>query len=193
MITLPELLEDQRYRKFFCAVPHQGPQDLNWRIYVQRQAGGNWAKKDYAKYSDAFRRLAKEIKGGSFHDGTIQSRGIAYGPPERIVRVTKNGHPVMVKTAKGPQQKTAIVIWKPRLSGDEEEHLWCTYCRRPTVFRWFTTHHTLRGSTVGASVDPTDRRCTICGVRESFLRTTVKSANRPGYALTPISQRRRRK
>lgn len=188
MITLPELLEDKRYKEYFCKVPHQGPQAMNWRIYVQREAQGPWARKDFAKYADAFRRIAKEMKEGRLHDGTIQSRGIAYAPPERIVRVTKGGKPVMVKTPNGLQPKTAIVVWKPKVPSDEEGHIWCTYCRRPTVFRWFTSHHTLRNSPVAGTVDPTDRRCTICGVREEFIRSTNGSAARPGYSLRPQSK-----
>lgn len=101
----------------------------------------------------------------------------------------------MVQTASGPQQKTAIVAWKPRLDGMEEEHIWCTYCRRPTVFRWFTAHHTLRNSPVAGTTDPTDRRCTICGVREDFIRSTQGSAHRPGYSIIPRVKpgKRRRK
>lgn len=194
MITLPELLDDKRYREFFSRVPKQGPTPMNWRIYVQRKSEGPWAKKDFASYADAFRRIAKELKEGRLHDGTIQSRGIAYAPPERIVRVTKNGRPVLVKDSKGNLvDKTAIVVWRPKLPADEEEHHWCTYCRRPTVFRWFAAHHTLRNSPVTGCIDPTDRRCTICGGREEFIRSTLGSAARPGYAVVaPAGKRRRR-
>lgn len=189
MITLPELLKDSRYRSFFSTVPKQGPSSHNWRIYVQRRADGPWAKKDFSDYREAFRRIAKELKEGRLHDGTIQSRGIAYAPPERIVRVTKAGRPVMV----GAIQKTAVVVWRPKLEAHDEEHVWCTYCRRPTVFRWFANHHSLRNSPVAGCIDPTDRRCTICGGREEFIRRTLKSAARPGYTIiAPAGKRRKR-
>lgn len=192
LITLPELLEDKRYRQFFSTVPKQGPSRANWRIFVQRKPDGPWAKRDYDKYSDAFRRIARELKGGTLHDGTIQSRGIAYAPPERIVRVTKNGRPVMARNSRGELvQKTAVVAWKPKLDADEEPHTWCSYCRRPMVFRWFASHHSLRNSPVAGCIDPTDRRCVICGGREEFIRETLKSAARPGYAVVATGTRRK--
>lgn len=194
MITLPELLRDKRYREFFSTVPRQGPIAQNWRVLVQRKADGAWAKKDFERYADAFRLIAKQLKEGKLHDGTIQSRGIAYGPPERIVRVTRRGQPVMVKTTAGKFiQKTAVVVWRPQLSADEEDHVWCTYCRRPTVFRWFATHRAIRNSPVAGCVDPTDRRCTICGGREEFIRGTLGSAARPKHNIVaPAGKRRRR-
>lgn len=193
MISLPELLEDKQYRAFFSTVPKQGPNAMNWRIFVQRKVDGPWAKKDFDRYADAFRRIAKELKEGRLHDGTIQSRGVAYAPPERIVKLTRGGRPVMVKTPSGMVQKTAIVTWRPKLPGEEEEHAWCTYCRRPVVFRWFAAHHSLRNSPVTGCVDPTDRRCTICGGREEFIRGTLGSAARPGYSIIAPARRRRRK
>lgn len=194
MITLPELLTDKRYREYFSTVPKQGPATANWRILVQRRADGPWARKDYERYADAFRRIAKELKAGTLHDGTIQSRGIAYAPPERIVRVTRAGRPVMVKTSNGSLvQKTSIVVWRPKLHGDDEEHHWCTYCRRPTVFKWFSNHHSYRNSPVAGCVDISDRRCTICGAREEFIRTTLGSAARPGqHIIAPAGKRRKK-
>lgn len=194
MITLPELLEDKRYRAFFSKVPKSGATPINWRILVQRKTDGPWAKKDYAKYSDAFRRIAKELKEGRLHDGTIQSRGIAYAPPERIVRLTKGGRPIRIRNSRGELvDKTAVVLWKPRLHSDEEEHTWCTYCRRPVVFRWFATHHALRNSPVEGCIDPTERRCLICGGREQFIRGSIASAARPGYSIISTATKRRRR
>jgi hypothetical protein len=203
LITLPELLEDPKYRDFFRSVPKtvQLPGKMPWRLIVQREPDGAWARKDYEKYADAFRRMATELKGGRVYDGTIQSRGIAFGPPQRIVRVTKNGRPVyhkgkngaIVLDAEGKRiQRTAIVIWKPKLEATDEPHTWCTYCRRPTVFRWFNRHHSLRRSALDGLVNPADRRCTICGAREEFIRTTVGTARPPKYDPLAIAGGRRR-
>lgn len=195
MITLPELLDDKKYKEYFLTVPKSGPSPLNWRIYVQREQDGPWRRKDYAKYTDAFMRIKKELREGRLYDGTIQSKGIAYGPPQRIVRVTKGGKPVLVKTANGVQPKTAVVLWRPKLQADDESHTWCTYCRRPTVFRWFLSHHAVRRTPVAGIVDPSDLRCTICGVREDFVLRTAKSAAQPGHHIVSQASgnRRRRK
>lgn len=192
MITLPELLEDKNYRQFFSTVPKQGATPMNWRIFVQRKPDGPLAKKDYVRYSEAFARIKAELKRGTLHDGTIQSRGIAYGPPERIVRITQGGRPVMVKSSTGALvQRTAVVLWKPRLPADEEAHVWCSYCRRPTVLKWFASHHSIRNSPVAGCIDPADRRCTFCGGREEFIRGVLGNAARPGYNIQASGRKRR--
>lgn len=197
LITLPELLEDQRYRKFFTTVPRTlvpAPGQQPWRLYIQRSADGPWLKKEYERYADAFRRLAVDLRADRVHDGAIQSRGIAFGPPNRVAKVTKGGRPVMVRTANGTlEQKTVVTEWKPRVDPYDAPHTWCTYCRRPTVFKWFHTHHALRGSAADGLVDPSNRRCTICGAREEFVRATLRSARPPGYnpAAAPSKRRSR--
>jgi hypothetical protein len=195
MLTLPELLTDPRYKEFFLTVPKlevragQKP----WRLIIQREADGPWAKKEFEKYADAFRFLRPYLRGGKLHDGAIQSRGVAYAPPARIVKVTKGGKPVMAKSPGGQLvQKTALVVWKPRVPASEEAHIWCTYCRRPTVFRWFRTHHLLRGTDIADIIDPSDRRCTICGAREAFVRSTAGSARPVGYDPRTINKKLRR-
>lgn len=195
MITLVELLDDPRYKKFFTTIPKVNPAiAANWRLYIQRKADGPWARKDYSDYADAFRKFAKELKRGAVHDGTIQSRGIAYSPPQRIVAVTSGGRPVYIKDSKGSRiQKTAVVVWRPRLPAEEEAHSWCTYCRRPTVFKWFLAHHALNKSPVAKLVDPADRRCTICGAREEFIRSTAKSAFKPGQPIEAVHTPRRKR
>lgn len=185
MITLPELLKDPKYKEFFCKVPKTTvpkPGQQPWRLFIQREPGGPWAKKEYEKYADAFRRVAVDLKSGRLHDGAIQSRGIAFAPPTRVARITKGGKPVYQVGSDGKrQQKTVTVRWQPRLDRTDEPHIWCTYCRRPTVFRWFKTHHSIRGTALDGLVDPSQRRCTICGVREEFVTTTLGTARLPSY------------
>lgn len=194
MITLPELLEDKQYRKFFSTVPKNGATRINWRIYIQRETEGRWLRKDFEKYPDAFRRLAKELKEGRLHDGTIQSRGIAYAPPQRIVKLTRGGRPAMVKGPGGKLvQRTALVVWKPKLGPHDESHTWCPYCRRPVVFKWFANHHALRNSPVAGCIDIGDRRCVICGGREEFIRESLKAAALPGHSITSNSNKRARR
>lgn len=204
LITLPELLKDPKYREFFKTKPKMVkplPGQMPWRVMIQRQAGGPWAKKETATYADAFRLIANNLRDGRLHDGAIISRGIAFGPPQRIAKVTSGGRPVWftrngktVLDSDGKRiQKTVVVLWKPKLEPTDEPHSWCTYCRRPTVFRWFTSHHALRAAGLQELVDPTDRRCTICAAREDFVRTTLKTARPPAYdPLQHVSKPNRR-
>lgn len=192
MITLPELLEDEKYKSFFVKVPKTVkplPGQKPWRVFIQQRTDGPWAKKEYERYADAFATIRKYLKDGRLHDGAIQSRGIAFGPPERIAKVVKGGRPVyherngkrVLDAAGRPIQVTRVVLWRPKLDASEETHVWCTYCRRPTVFRWFHSHHAVKLSGLHGMVDPSDRRCTICGAREDYIRTTAKTARPPHF------------
>lgn len=192
MITLPELLQDQRYKRFFLTPPKMRkplPGQKPWRVLIQRTPGGPWAKKETETYGEAFRIIKQNLGAGTLYDGAIQSRSIAFGPPLRVAKVTKGGRPVwhtrdgkFVLGADGKRiQKTVNIEWKPKLDPAEEPHNWCTYCRRPVVFRWFKSHRALRTAGLQDMVDPADRRCTICGARESFVRETLSSARPPGY------------
>lgn len=196
MITLPELLKDKQFKEFFTTVPKTlvpKPGQKPWRLYVQAKADGPWAKKDYEKYADAFRRLATELKAGRIHDAAIQSRGIAFAPPTRVAKVTKGGKPLIQVGANGKrQQKTVIVRWKPKLDPTDEGHIWCPYCRRPSVFRWFKSHHALRSNGLDGLVDPSDRRCTICGVREAFAIGVLSTARLPHHDPRTVAKAGRR-
>lgn len=204
MITLPELLKDPKYREFFKTPPKMVkplPGQLPWRVIIQREADGPWAKKELETYGSAFRIIANSLRAGRLHDGAVISRGIAFGPPQRVAKITKGGRPVwftrdgkIVLDADGNRiQKTVTVEWKPKLDSADEPHTWCTYCRRPTVFRWFHSHHALRANGLQALVDPSDRRCAICGAREDFVRTTFKTARPPGFdPIAHVTRPRRR-
>lgn len=184
LLTLPELLKDPVYKTFFLTPPKTiiRPGQKPWRLMVQRKMDGPWAKRDFATYAEAFRFLAPLLKTNRIHDAAIMSRGIAFSPPERVVKVKKNGKPAMVKDSRGKMvQQTATVFWKPKLPMMEEAHAWCTYCRRPVVFRWFRSHGLIRSTSLAGLVDASPRRCTICGAREEFVRGTLGSARRPGF------------
>jgi hypothetical protein len=192
LITLPELLDDPKYKAFFLKVPKTLkplPGQKPWRVFIQQRTDGPWAKKEYERYADAFATIRKYLKDGRLHDGAIQSRGIAFGPPERTVKVVKNGRPVYhlragkkVLGSDGlPIQVTRTILWRPKLEASEETHTWCTYCRRPTVFRWFLSHHAVKASGLHGMVDVSDRRCTICGAREDYVRTTTATARPPHF------------
>ena len=164
MITIRELLDDKQYREFFLKkpeIPNIKRTAPPWRIYVQSDIDGAWARAETDTYIQAFKFLKKKLLEG-IHDGAIQSKGVAFKPPERWVRVTRGGKPVWMLNSAGLRvQKTKLVVWKPKLPEGEPHHSWCMYCRRPTIFRYFGRHHAFR-KTEWADLSR-DRRCTICG------------------------------
>lgn len=167
MLNIHELLEDEQYKKYFLTRPPmpQAPRIAPpWRLYVQLEPGGRWAKRDAFDYKEAVVAFARLRKRG-LHDASITCRPIAWDPPSRIVRVKGK----FAKNSKGELvQVTREVFWKPKVPADEEQHLWCPYCRRPTIFRPFATHHAFAGE-YKMMMDPGASRCTICGIRREGL------------------------
>lgn len=166
MITIHELLEDKTYKAFFLSKPlmptvYAARGKLPWRLYVQLEADGRWSKKDLPSYSEAF-KLFKKYRDDA-HDAAIVSRPVAFAPPNRLVRVRGQ---YLIGSDGVKRQVIKPVVWKPKLPGDEVIHEWCCYCRRPTIFRWFSRHHAFPK---GETFDIGARRCTICGVRSEGM------------------------
>jgi hypothetical protein len=55
-------------------------------------------------------------------------------------------------------------FWPPDEYQIPEGHLWCLYCRRPTIFRHFRRHHAF--PTLHYEVSKEFARCSICGVSQ---------------------------
>lgn len=172
MLTIHELLEDRQYKEFFLKQPqmpalYRQQQMTPWRVYIQRELDGPWAKKDLPSYTEAF-KLFKRYKP-DIHDAAICSRAIAFAPPHRLVRI--KGKYVEHRGKK--VQVTKLVVWKPKLPSEESPHNWCTYCRRPTVFRYFSRHHAFgREMTIAQE----ELRCTICGIRLEGMPRLIRGA-----------------
>lgn len=167
MITLDELLDDKRYREYFLRVPklpHIERIHPPWRLYVQRDSGSPWSRKDFETYREAYLFYKSRYKNVS-HDASITSRAHAFYPPVRIVKLTRAGVPLLDKNG---IQQTKEVFWRVSLPDDEIPHRWCPYCRRPTIFTWFSKHHAFPK---GAPMDPSQVRCTICGVSERAIES----------------------
>lgn len=142
-ITLRELLRDPIYKKWFQTVPklpaevaHTPP----WRIYIQREQFGSWARLELQGYVKAYRWTAKHLK--EYHDIVIVAKRCEFKPP-------------VVKTKEGKR-----VYW-PVPAG----HRWCTYCRRPTVFAYFSKHHLFSGKPGYNGGIAWAKRCMVCGIR----------------------------
>jgi len=168
VITLRELLEDKVYREFFTTMP-QMPRNLHpdampWRVYVQRKMDGPWGKREFHTYKEAFKFLKPHIK--TTYNAAIQSKGIQFEAPFKVYRLVKGGKPLLDANGK---QRYRRVVWVPQLDLTDAPHLWCPYCRRPTVFSWFSKHHAFpKGSVFDLSL----RRCAICGASERLAGYT---------------------
>lgn len=162
MITIHELLDDPKFKEFFLKPPPMPrvyrEQALKpWRLYVQRETGGRWSKKDCSTYTEAFRLF--KVWRPQAHDAAIVSKAVAFAPPSRRVRI-KNKFVVGSDGVK--RQATKAVPWRMSLPDGEGIHDWCVYCRRPTIFRYFSSHHAFPKN---EQFDIASRRCTICGCR----------------------------
>lgn len=169
MITLPMMtFEEQlemypQLKEYFTtkvSVPDLPRLTPPWRVYAQRTNGGRWAKKDFDRYVPAFKFW--KANRSKFHDISITCKVQPWEPPGRIVRLTRGGQPLMVKTGRGKSiQATRLIPIKA-----PADHEWCMYCRRFTVFTWFSKHHTFTGN-MQFLMDQAAVRCTICGIRRS--------------------------
>lgn len=142
-ITLRELLRDPIYKAWFQKIPKLSAEVAHtppWRVYVQKEQFGSWAKLELPRYVKAYGWTAKNLK--LYHDIVIMSKRQEFKPP-------------VVKTSTGKK-----VYW-PCPDG----HRWCPYCRRPTVFAYFSRHHMFSGRYNGNSSASGFKRCMVCGIR----------------------------
>lgn len=167
---MSELIKDPTYRKFLetkprtpkCSRDPKVNKTPPWRVYVQRETDGPWGYKDFWKYSEAFRFFRAWLKRGA-HDVTINNKRIPFDPPVRLARI-KGKYVVGSDGVK--RQATKYVKWLPKLLPEDAQHHWCRYCRRPTVFKFYSKHKRL------GPVDAAVRRCCICGASERIALTT---------------------
>lgn len=164
MIPMSELLKDPTYKQFLLRPPRLPDiacdKQMNvsppWVVYVQREPGGKWGKREFWTYKKAFKFFRKAL-ALKVHDVTINNKRIPSEPPSQMVRIRGK----YVKSSDGKmRQATKQVFWKLRIESGEEEHHWCKYCRRPTVFKYYNKHKRL------GVVDPWVKRCCICGASE---------------------------
>lgn len=167
MILLPELLEDKTYAKFFKkqpSLPIVARRIPPYRLWVQLEPQGRWKKKDIGSYQSGVKWFFINID--RIHDGALAIMSTQTPPPNRLVKVKRNG--VLLTKVGSDGVERAVVKeapWRLHLPEGERKHLWCPYCRRPTVFTWFSKHHNMP-----IVLQPEYSRCTICGLREEHLR-----------------------
>jgi hypothetical protein len=161
---MSELVQDRHYRRYLDTKPEL-PEAANtkgwnssppWVVYVQREANGKWGKREFWKYRKALKFLYRALELG-VHDAALNCKRIGFEPPIRFARIRGK----YVEGSDGKMRPaTKRIWWRPVLMEGDQEHLWCMYCRRPVIFKYFSKHKRL------GEVDQTVRRCTICGASE---------------------------
>jgi hypothetical protein len=146
MVTHRELLSDSIYAKWFATPPKAQHEYLRWRVYAQKKAGKRWQKKDFLTWEQAFKFFRRHQ--AEWYNASLTCRNEEWRPP--------------VVKYQGKRQYLKRVILM-------EAHRWCGYCRRPTMFGYFTKHHAFPKG--GIQPKPGDRRCGICGIREVAVKT----------------------
>lgn len=176
LITIHELLKDKEYREFFLKTPvlpdHYGPENKPWKLIILKRGETQWRSKRFGTYKEAFTGLKTMLP--SIINGAINCPPLDFMPPVKNFRVKDkfvgNGH----------LRKPLIVsrVWKPRITDDMGEHNWCTYCRRPSIFRYAMLSRSTAGYAPIAG-EP-EIRCIICGASSRLvnLRHPEQSAQK---------------
>jgi hypothetical protein len=144
-ITMRELLDDPLFRKWISRPPKGFTLRPSWTVYAQREENGPWARATFPNFVRAHNFFVKNFR--QWHDSALCCRNYDSRPP--VVRDPNN-------PAKRRYHAPVLTI---------RGHIWCPYCRRPTVFKMFAKHHALKGRTPM----PVER-CSICGI----ARTSIK-------------------
>jgi len=158
MITIHELREDDRFEKYFTTVPeipehYYAEGHRPWRLLVLVKGEQKWRSQRVEYYDEALERLDKIMP--KIANAAINNPGLNFMPPIRHFKVKnsldKRGKPVI-----------ASRVWTPNLTADMDQHHWCGYCRRPTVFGYKALRpRMLNGYRLGAS--EIAHRCLLCG------------------------------
>jgi len=165
-LTMRELLKDPIYKQWLKKMPSIGaaicPSGKPWRVWVQKRQGGNWARGDFETYRQAYDFMRWHL-GLGVHDVALTCKIKEFRPPV----VTDKSLPKRVIKVKGGPDR---FVWRKRYHipaqiGQNPLHEWCTYCRRPTIFTYFTRHHSHP-----QRVNGNERRCAICGIRLVAVR-----------------------
>ena len=174
MLTLIDLLEDPIYKAYFCRVPKLPATTSTsppWRLFVLKKGEKVWRRKDFPTYSAAFKVLKKMLKQGVVRDAAIHCKRMSFPPPVRMMKIRGK---YVIGSDGVRRQASKRVDWQPKNQSDIfDDHQWCPWCRRPTIFNYYSRHQNLNG--LGMPIDPSTLRCSICGAstRISNYRSAV--------------------
>jgi hypothetical protein len=128
-----------------------------WRLFVQLEADGRWAKVDLPSYAKAYAQVRLRLPDA--YDMAIHCKPQEFKPP--VVKIGERR------------------LYWPCPDG----HEWCGLCRRPTVFRFFSRHPAMK-----YPVSSEESRCSICGVRKTFLKRFKTTLQWPLKTASPVQK-----
>lgn len=148
-LSFDELLSDPLFKSWIKKPPKLPLSRLRdyhpWRVYVKFENKG-WAKKDFLTYVQAYNFLVRirHLKGSRvLEDACIHSKSWEFKPP----------------TVKLKDGRRTYMAMPPG-------HDWCGYCRRPTVFNYYSTHHQWPEWMKNLPW----KCCSICGLTEMSIK-----------------------
>lgn len=166
LVTIRELLRDPQFREYFTKPPKlpdiYTPERMPWKLYVLKKGETKWRAKRFGTYKDAFEGFKKMLP--LIENASINCPTLGFMPPIRNVRVKGK-----YRVVQGGHKKQVIktIVWGLKGVQDEEHH-WCSHCRRPTIFRFATSRIMVKdGFTIPA--DEPAMRCVICGASERIV------------------------
>lgn len=152
-MRLRDLLKnDPIYKAWFMKPPkitnaHSG---IPWRLFVQREEGGPWARKDLRGYPEAYSQV--KLRLSETHDMTIHCKPQHFQPPVVKIKGVKHYNPVPFN------------------------HTWCSLCRRPTRSIFVERHPNFGKKYTLNAEEP---RCLICGCRRVGMKEYHSSLSWP--------------
>ena len=155
-LTLKELLTDSSYAKWFSrpAKIRTMGRSKPWLIYAKKKAKGPWSRAEVDTYEKAYAWAMRNLD--EYYDIVISSRRQAFRPP--LLKKGGENH-----------------FWPTPVG-----HVWCTYCRRPTRFLYFKSHHAIPAK---YPLLDYEKRCSICGIQ---LRSIQRFDSKLHSTLDPL-------
>lgn len=162
MITMRELMKDPAYEAYIRREPstpqHAADKSLSgqWVIYLRKTSTSRWTRKSFRKYKKALKFFLRAYDAG-YYDLAFNNRRLWFKPPLRKVRIKGK---YKVGSDGVTRQVVKMIPWVPKISGEQPAHDWCSSCRRPTVFGYYSRHPAINLPEINPSVP----RCSICGL-----------------------------
>lgn len=155
-VRMEDLLEDPAYARFISITPKLRSDWMPhpaWQVLVLTTEG-KWQRALFSDYQKGLIYFHDRVHDEDVHDITLGCRREETAPPL-----------LKIKTGQG--------IKRRRWNRIPDGHLWCGYCRRPTRFvKGLTAHHSFSGTFSQGRLDPSIRRCYVCGIPQSSIRTS---------------------
>lgn len=146
---MSELLRRTTFKQFTIAKPSF--KSKSWRVYAK--VNGRWCTAQFDSWAKALNYAIR--RRWDWEDWAVNCTSHETMPPR-----------VRIPSDDGVKLNMAMPV--------PAGHRWCGYCRRPTVFGFYRSHHAITSRVTGelrpAVISSSELRCSICGCRDAFLK-----------------------